>query len=141
MLVTNCFSEDSCQLIRFDFFYKVKFMPVSDSTREEYISPYAYPPIHLEENLYELSRKQDCSLEELEEGIWGANYIQYYKLEAALLYKLMQCPESFNRENLSKFRATMHHIRQYRIYNYATTLIDRLKDLEIRPTLQIDVSR
>ncbi|MBW8309615.1 MAG: hypothetical protein K0M45_08300 [Candidatus Paracaedibacteraceae bacterium] len=137
MLVTTCFSQDFCQLIRFDFFYHVKILsePCSEAT---YISRYAYPPVYLEENLYNVSQKDPYSTKKLEYGIWGANYLKYYDLEAALLYKLMEHPKMLNRENLSKFRATMLYLSRDDIYDYITLLINRLKTLEEKMTLQID---
>ncbi|AIK97064.1 hypothetical protein ID47_10470 [Candidatus Paracaedibacter acanthamoebae] len=138
LIISNCFSQDSYASLKFDFFYLVKIIPEPEDKRE-YISPYAYPSLVLEKELYNLSQKDNCTTEDLQNAVWGANYIEYYKLEAAFLYRLMQRSEMCNLENLSKFRATMLHLQRQDIYDYTTTLINRVKDLNVEPTLQIDV--
>jgi hypothetical protein len=138
LILSNCFSEDSYTLIRFDFFYKVKIIS-EPADKEEYISPNAYLPVSIEKNTYDLSQQGKCTTLDLQHSVGGANYFDCCKLKVTFLYKLMQDREMCNLENLSKFRAIMHHLQRQDIYDYTTTLINRLKGLNVEPTLQIDV--
>lgn len=127
-LTSSSSSQDSYNLIKFDFFYNVKLSD-DPSYAERPLSLQNYSPIAPSVYRSALLQNNILSIDSHQWWVWCFNYYEQYADEASFLYDLLYRKSQFTLENLYHFKGSILLLDRNDLVDFTQIIIDRMHQL------------